>query len=178
MGEIQLTIPFEEWLPIPGYEGWYSVSNYGRIRRDKSFGITWAGRILRQSRRGDYLKVTLCKYPIKTQVSIHTMVARAFLGPCPEGHEVNHKNGIKSDNRDSNLEYVTPSQNSVHAYELGLSVGPVGEKHHMCKLTEIQVLDIRARRSAGDTLRQLAAEYMVSISAICDIVHRRNWRHI
>jgi hypothetical protein len=51
---------------------------------------------------------------------VHRIVAAAFIGPCPDGLEINHKNGIKLDNRAENLEYTTRSANMKHAYDSGL----------------------------------------------------------
>lgn len=52
--------------------------------------------------------------------TVHSIVMQAFVGPRPEGYHINHKNGIKTDNRLENLEYVTPAYNSKHAWDNGL----------------------------------------------------------
>ena len=76
-----------------------------------------------------YVKVTLYKpgkpdkwgnYPGKKTESVHRLVAMAFNGPIPAKLEVNHKNGVKHDNRPENLEYVTHRENMLHAHRLGL----------------------------------------------------------
>lgn len=67
-----------------------------------------------------YVHVTLRAPGVNRQVGVHVLIAECFLGTRPQGHVVNHKNGIKTDNRVSNLEWVTPSENVTHAYRHGL----------------------------------------------------------
>lgn len=112
----------EQWKNICGYEGVYSVSNLGNVRRELNNGRnTISGRILvpAKSNKG-YLRVSLSKDGVKKDYSIHVLVATAFIGVCPENHEVNHKDGIKTNNKLSNLEYLTGLENKKHAFSLGL----------------------------------------------------------
>lgn len=106
----------ENWKPIINFEGLYEVSDLGRIRNIKT------GRVLKACpERHGYLSLSV--YP-KGRERKHFKpareVANAFIGPRPKGYQINHKNGIKTDNRAENLEYVTPSQNLKHAVKLGL----------------------------------------------------------
>jgi len=102
------------WKPISGYEGRYSVSDTGSIRND----IT--GNVLGQWINGGYMYVKLCKdYEAKTK-RVHRLVAEAFCHRSPEKTDVNHINGDKTDNRAANLEWVTKSENMIHAVESGL----------------------------------------------------------
>lgn len=77
------------------------------------------------------------------QKAIHRLMAETFLGPCPEGMEVNHKNGVKTDNSVGNLEYVTRSQNVQHAFDTGLRFGWKADAHPYAKLTSEKVSMIR-----------------------------------
>lgn len=61
---------------------------------------------------------------------VHTLVAAAFIGPKPKNLVVNHKNGVKTDNRVENLEYVTRSENSKHAYRIGLQKPPMPNRNY------------------------------------------------
>jgi hypothetical protein len=93
----------------------YEVSDRGRVRR------TDTTRIKRPTpdRKG-YLRVFLYHDGRKRTRFVHQLVLRAFVGPCPLGQEANHRDGVKSNNRLANLEYVTPSENNQHAWDTGL----------------------------------------------------------
>lgn len=108
----------EIWLPVVGFEAWYEVSNAGRVRRIE--GRT-AGTILKPcQRRTGYLGVHLNCDGAKSSQNVHVLVARAFHGPRPSNHEVNHKDGSKANNHADNLEYVTHLDNVMHAIKAGL----------------------------------------------------------
>src|SRR3972149_1183846 len=98
-------LPSEEWRPVVGWEGWYEVSNLGRVRRIKEAAGTRRGHILRWAVGGKppYPRVFLCREGKVLTKRVHRLVAEAFLGPCPEGQEVNHKDGDKANPRASNL---------------------------------------------------------------------------
>lgn len=105
----------EIWKPIKDYEGLYEVSDLGRV-----FGIK-KNKILKQflTHRG-YLQIQLCKDSRAKLCRPNRLVAQAFI-PNPENKpEVNHKNGMKMDNRVANLEWATTSENIQHAYDTGL----------------------------------------------------------
>jgi hypothetical protein len=92
----------EEWKDVVGFPG-YTVSNMGNVRGK-------FGRILEPRLNFGYHRVVLCGEKEK-DVFVHRLVAAAFLGPCPTGHEVDHRNRIRNDNRVENLQYLTPSEN-------------------------------------------------------------------
>ena len=110
----------EEWRPIPGYEGHYEVSNKGRVRsltrliedkrgvREKHHGKSLVTSL---NRRG-YLSVRLCRNGTKRSLTVHRLVAKAFLGtPEDETLVCCHNNGIKTDNRVTNLRWDTIASN-------------------------------------------------------------------
>lgn len=118
----------EQWRDVPGYENYYSVSNLGRIRQDATgFGRT-PGHIRAQALRRGYLGITLHRDSTSKTFAVHRLVAAAFLGPCPDNLNVNHNDGNKLNNRLTNLEYVTRSENQRHAVRLGLL--PSGDRHY------------------------------------------------
>jgi len=110
----------ETWRAVCGFEGWYEVSDLGRVRRVRPGQGTVAGSMLSPGTE-EYPAVGLYKGDGKrVQCRIHTLVAAAFIGPCPEGHEVDHIDGNKWHCTPSNLEYVPYGENQRRAYASGL----------------------------------------------------------
>jgi hypothetical protein len=143
----------ETWKPIVGFEGLYSVSDMGRVRRDAPGSGTHKGRMLKPGttyKRKQYSSVALCCNSRMYRVYIHQLVMAAFQGAIPDGYEVNHKDGNKLNNRLSNLEYVTRSENSRHAISLGLR-----KPCATYKLTPRIVREIKAMRECGATLARI-----------------------
>lgn len=107
----------ETWKKINGYEQ-YSVSDKGRVRNDRN------GYILKpvvRSSTCDYLNVLLPQGSGKyIHKNVHALVAEAFIGERKDGLVVNHKDGNKHNNCADNLEWVTRSQNDIHAFDMGL----------------------------------------------------------
>lgn len=117
----------EQWRKIPGQPAWYEVSNLGRVRSlTHTFWYTnRRGTICSCPHKGRTLRPGLASsgyYSVaisKRSQNVHVLVARAFIGPCPVGHEVLHKNHIKSDCRSTNLKYGTRSQNLREDFQRG-----------------------------------------------------------
>lgn len=109
----------EKWKPFAG--GYYEVSDRGRVRRAKPGKGTWRGRILALSASTNgYLFVRPNINGKTTTVYLHQVVATVFIGPCPKGLEVNHKDLVKTNNTPGNLEYMTHVENIRHAIKHGL----------------------------------------------------------
>jgi hypothetical protein len=112
-------LPGERWRPVPGWEGYYSVSDHGRVRSvarviNRSDGSTQRvkARVLRLGRgtKGRPIVILYASGQGLTQ-QVHRLVAAAFIGPCPPGLEVCHNNGDPTDNLLPNLRYDTRSEN-------------------------------------------------------------------
>ena len=172
----------EIWELVIGWEGLYEVSNQGRVRsldREKITGRKVKGKILCLANIKGYLTATLCKdgrsYPRK----VHHLVLEVFVGPCPEGYQCNHKNGIKADNKPENLEWVTPSENVRHSYKyLGKVTNPPyfhGENHPRAKLNWSAVNEIRRLHSAGWSYDRLAEKYRVGKTTIGHLLKGDTW---
>lgn len=167
----------EQWKDVLG--GHYQISNLGRLRRAKSRVKGDEGRVLRPSvSRDGYLHMQLSVDGKRIDKLIHILVAEAFYGPCPPGHQVNHRNGVKSDNRPINLQYVTPSRNVRHAIEMGLATIRRGESIGMGVLTEDLVKVIRARVALGSTQAELCREMDLHPMTVNHVVRGRTWKHV
>ena len=168
----------EVWNAVVGYEGWYRVSNLGKVQRIAPGQGAKAGRVLRPviNSRG-YATVSLWMNGRSKRRCIHHLVAEAFLGWRPKGKEVNHKNGYKPDNRLENLEYVTSGENQLHAYQIGLRMGKVGEANVRAKLTQSEVNEIRRLYKQGLwTQRQLGKMFDISDTQIWAVVNYKSWK--
>lgn len=119
----------EEWKDIVGFDGQYQISNFGRVKSLKCYFKSVGIRILRPSFDKDgYVQVILVKGGQRFNRRIHQLVANAFIDN-PENHPVpNHKKGIKTDNRASQLEWVTHSDNIKHSYEVLGRIGKTNMK--------------------------------------------------
>lgn len=170
----------EIWLPIIDYPN-YRVSNFGRI---KSLNYLGHGgeQILKQgiSAQG-YMKINLYDGGRRKSMLVHRLVAQAFIDNPESKPQVNHKNGIKTDNNSINLEWATAKENTDHAYRNGLNENVreasrknVGEKHISCKLMDRECDQIRLKYAIGNiTQRELAEEYNCGQAQISRIINNK-----
>jgi hypothetical protein len=161
----------EVWKPVPGYEGLYEVSDRGEVRSIARRALITVQR----SRR--YLTVCLYKDSRRKRHYVHAVVASAFIGERPAGHEVNHRDGDHLNNRADNLEYLTRSQNIRHAQR---TLGSYrGERHPLSKLTEADIIEIRrtTKRNRKDYDR-VALSYGIAWGTVRNIMRGKSWRHV
>jgi hypothetical protein len=164
-----------EWRTIPSLGGAYEASDSGLIRRATASRGTQAGRLLsaRPMVNGYWTCAAWAENKSRRRL-VHRLVAEAFIGPCPIGHEVNHRNLDKADNSAANLEYVTRSENLLHRSAAGIGRG---DRNAMAHLTEATVREIRARyrHGGGPGYKRLGRDYGVSWETVRDIISRRIW---
>jgi hypothetical protein len=172
----------EQWKEIPGYKGFYEISDLGRVRSYKSRGIGSANdarvppRILSQHLNSNgYVRVGLDG----KHMLVHRLVMITFVGKSKL--EVNHKNAIRTDNRLANLEYMSTKDNrnySYHALGIKRKSSSNGEKNHLAKLTEYQVIEIRAKYKSGGLVADLSSEYCISRSTCVRLLNGKTWGHV
>lgn len=174
----------EIYKDIIGYEGLYQISNFGMVKSlqkkiNKKNGATviFPEVILKQSIRSGYKCVCLYKIKSKQSFSVHRLIAIHFIENPLNKPQINHKNGIKTDNIIDNLEWVTAKENSIHSYLNNLSKGNIGEKNGQSKLTDEKVLLIRNSRYKISR-KDLSKITGVSIKHIDRIRSKERWAHI
>lgn len=160
-----------EWRDVPGLDG-YQVSSDGRVRGKR--GTEYVVRL----RNGYPSTVVRMGGHKQTTVSIHRLVAAAFVPNPMRKPEVNHKNGLKTDNRPENLEWVTPGENRRHAFDTGLMVSPKGERNGKAKLNASTVQKIHDLTSQGLSLVKIAKLVGVGQTAVHSVRSGRTWGHL
>lgn len=176
----------EIWLPVPGFESTYEVSNLGVIRSlDRRVANRWgtsrptSGTIKAHSKNSQgYHAVHFYASSKCTKEYVHRVVAKVFV-PNPLGlPQVNHIDGDKSHNAASNLEWCSGIENCAHARDTNLYQAARGEQIGGAVLTESAVIEIRALAASGFMHKELAARFGVGRKAITKVVNRQRWKHI
>lgn len=168
-----MSVDHENWRWVEGFEGLYMVSNMGRV-----MGVprrTYPGHVLSQrTNKHGYKVVCLCKNNAKRYLSVHRIVAQAFVPNSDGKPEVNHINGSKVDNRASNLEWATRSDNELHSHRvLGKPTHSPwkGKPRKFARLfTDDQ---IRSIRTDGRSNPEIAKDFGVSKTTIRNIKTRK-----
>ena len=177
--------PTAAYRDIPGHPG-YRVGDDGTVwscwtkeyhkgeRGSKAvLGVEW--RQMSPFRKADL------HFSVKLrggrQHPVHRLVLLAFVGPCPEGLQCCHNDGNPANNTLANLRWGTPKSNAADRLKHGTHNR--GSRHSLVKLTEEQVIAIRAEYAVGRlTQRQLGDRYGVCESTICQLVKRQTWGHV
>lgn len=177
-----------DWLD--GYSGIMEVSDTGRVRRysysyeaihkrwNTHMTVTKPDILYRPClTKSGYPEVAVMLNKKRKKFLVHRLVARAFVPGYHPDLTVNHINGIKTDNRASNLEWVTLARNTQHQWEIGL-VNLRGDNNPSAKLTSGKVRIIRDLLALGATANQLAVLLDVSSSLIGLIRDGKRWSEL
>lgn len=152
---------------------YYEVSNRGRVRSQF--------KIIASQDKGKYRVVHLQHNKRRIVRYVHTLVAAAFIGPRPKGHEVDHIDFDPSNNNEENLQYLSRQSNLNRSARVGHFKPPriVGEQQWEAKLTERDVRQIRRIYARGKVFqRQLADVYRVTQTTISAVTRGYRWRHV
>lgn len=171
----------EVWKDVPGYEGFYRASSFGRVRScNRVKGVNGAlatrrGAILKTAvDRDGYEYLGLCLGGEVKTIKAHRLIADIFLENPQSLPQVNHKDGVRSNNAASNLEWVTQSMNMRHAFDdLGRKSWQHGSEHGNTLLKSQDILDIFRLALAGETQAAIGAKYDVERSYISKILWRK-----
>lgn len=177
----------EIWQPVPNWEDYYSVSNYGRIKSHSRIIVTKNGSS-RQIKGGisnsicktnGYYSATLRKEGKSVTTKLHILVARTFIPNPGNKPFVNHIDGDRLNNNVGNLEWVTPLENIQHAWRIGLTKQN-GSDSVLSKLTEEEVILIRRLYKSGYyTLKQIAEKIgKCHWGYIGLVIQGKRWTHV
>ena len=166
---------------------WRLKKRHGKPRQKgeseyrKAVGLTNCARVRAEyPSRDGYLLITVMICGVKTVTGAHRVIWTNSNGPIPSGLTINHKNGIKDDNRLENLELATQSQQRHHAIQV-LNVDrnrPKGSKNPKTRIIEADVLKMRQMRASGLMVKTIAEAYGMNAKAVSAICTGRTWPHI
>lgn len=180
----------ELWMPVFGLEHSHQVSSLGNLRTIARDVVYFNTRLGREVTR------TLVQKPVKTRldsdgyvianlstekaktltVKVHRLVAQAFIDNPEDKPHVNHSNGIKTDNRVENLEWVTNYENRIHALNNGLHA--TGERSPHAKLSNATVEYVKRRLTEGDRNVDIANDLGISHKLVSSIKCGSSWSRV
>lgn len=164
------------WVSIPDYPD-YMVSPEGNF-----LSINYKGsgksKVLKTGNSRGYSTITLYKNKTPLTIRAHKIVATIFCIKDAKHTEVNHKNGDKKNNHFSNLEWVTSSENQIHAYKVLKIKSVRGEKHGISKLTDKDVYSIIDMINNKIKYPIIAKKFKISTATVCNIKKGIVWKHL
>jgi hypothetical protein len=167
----------EKWIPVVGYSEFYEVSDLGRVRSIAHVcigrGRPYSGRVLKPKiDRDGYKQLGLRKHGKRSWMRVHRLVWEAFSGKTiPVGFQVDHLDGVRSNNAFRNL-HAVPASANVRLSDIrnGGRAWLRGVKNPMAKLTEEQVSEIRRLKKEGVPQIRIAERFGVGAMQISRIV--------
>jgi hypothetical protein len=173
----------EIWKDIKGYEGLYQISNQGRVKKLPTL-ITNSHRsyICKEKimtcfpDKNGYLIKQLTKNKKKIGIKVHRLVGLHFIENPFNLPQINHEDGIKSNNNDWNLKWCDGFYNQQHARDTGLNTC-FAENHPLTKLSNVDVINIRNLKGKIKQI-DIARQYKVSPMCISRIINNQSWKRI
>ena len=169
----------EVWKDIKDYEGLYQISNYGNVKSLKRKYVPKDKLLKLTKGYNNYIEVRLSKgSPRKVYTNrVHVLVTKHFIGDIENGLTVNHKDGNKFNNHADNLEIISRSDNTKHAWDIKI-YNQNGENSVNSKLSNTQVEDIRLNyKNTKISHNKLAIEYGVSRQTISNIINYKTYKN-
>lgn len=185
----------EQFRPVIGFEGFYEVSNLGRVQslsrltkgKHPGYLNRKKGKLLKPTRTKGYEYLNLCKLGIRSYHLVHRMVAEAWIKrPIDSSKEITlnphariqaaHLNGVTFDNRAENLCWATPKENTAHQILHGTRRFGVDVHNHILKETEVQAM--RLMRQTGATFLQIAAAFNRNRVTTRYAIRGITWAHV
>jgi predicted XRE-type DNA-binding protein len=171
----------EIWKDVKGYEGLYQVSSIGNIKRISYIHRLVANKkpkMLKQSSKGNYALITLCKDGQSKTYNVHKLVADAFLSGnsycplCKNSFDINHKDENSRNNFYKNLEYITHKENIEKSTSKK-------QKSSVKKLNDKKVIQInKLIKKNNFSYSQIGQKFNISRGLVCKIAKGRMWKHI
>ena len=169
----------EKWVPVPGYEGLYLISDKGNLRSfyHGKYVKTYSRKAKTHDSPQGYALAILCKQGVVTRITMSRLVLLAFVGEPPADKPYAcHNDGDPSNNTLPNLRWGSNADNQADRNVHGTS--NKGSANGRAKLAESDVLLIKRRLASGERQSAIAVEYGVDPSAISGIAIGRNWAHL
>ena len=168
------------WKPVLGYENSHEIDTTGNLRRVLMTGVRKP--VAPKLTKEGYVSCPLWSCGRVSFRMAHRLLWEAHVAPIPPGMQINHKNGIKGDNRLENLEVDTPSQNTLHKFRVLGHAAPnnpsIGVKNGSAKLDPDKVREIRRLRAQGEYQYVIAKKFGVSQRLVSLIDIGRIWSHV
>lgn len=178
------------WRDVSGWEGKYKVSDRGDVlsvsriilskdHNDKPTKAIVDEKILKSKiEKTGYVSVTVKDRDRRMTFRVHKLVAQAFI-PNPENKpQINHINGIKTDNRVENLEWCTQVENAKHAVATGLNTPTIGTRHWNHKHSEEDALLVKTEYEGGMSRKQISKKYGYEYVFVYNVTSGQRWKHI
>jgi len=174
----------ENWTDVVSFQGFYQVSDHGRVRsmrrvitRKNGRKHTVQSRVLKPGRtKAGYPIVALFQQGKQTMAYIHHLVLEAFVSPRPPDLECRHLNGVEADCRLGNLKWGTRSSNQRDRVPHGTSNR--GKRNGSARLTPVAVREIRRLKASGTTVTDICSRYKMARRTIYDLLEGRTWGYV
>lgn len=168
-----MKINLDKFVPCPIFPDRYLINREGKV-----YSLISKKLISQRLDRYGYLRCNLYRNQKQVTITVHRLVAMAFL-PNPNNlPEVNHKDGNKLNNHIDNLEWVTTSENQKHAFRIGLSKPKIGEKNPAAKYTKEDVIKVCKLLKQGFGNAEIVKTTGYSRSFVEKIKYGECWTHI